>query len=107
MFTRFLQDNERPNHQNRNESINILYTNCILLFLFLKFSLISLKMDSVEDSLKLAQQYHDSSSPSSSNSDDYSSSVNSSKYSSYFRLYEYQIVEMQHEYELLLEDKVC
>ena len=31
---------------------------------------------------------------------------NNAKYSSYFRLYEYQIVEMQHEYELLLEDKV-
>ncbi len=61
-------------------------------------------MDSVEDSLKLAQQFYDSVSPSSL-SDDYGS-TNSSKYSSYFRLYEYQIVEMQHEYELLLEDKV-
>lgn len=29
-----------------------------------------------------------------------------SKYSSLLKLYEYQIVEMQHEYELLLEDKV-
>ena len=32
--------------------------------------------------------------------------IHTEKYSSYFRLYEYQIVEMQHEYELLLEDKV-
>lgn len=60
-------------------------------------------MDAVEDSLKLAQQYYDSTSSSPSSSDDYGSS---NKYSSYFRLYEYQIVEMQHEYELLLEDKV-
>ena len=61
-------------------------------------------MDSVEDSLKMAQQFHDSVSSSLLN-DDYGS-TNSNKYSSYFRLYEYQIVEMQHEYELLLEDKV-
>lgn len=60
-------------------------------------------MDAVEDSLKLAQQYYDSTSSSPSYSDDYNSC---GKYSSYFRLYEYQIVEMQHEYELLLEDKV-
>ena len=62
-------------------------------------------MDSVEDSLKTAQQYNDSTSSSPLSSDEYNSSINS-KYSSYFRLYEYQIVEMQHEYELLLEDKV-
>lgn len=60
-------------------------------------------MDSVENSLRLAQQYHDSSSTSSIDVDNEQSN---SKYSSYFRLYEYQIVEMQHEYELLLEDKV-
>lgn len=66
---------------------------------------IEMKMDSVEDSLKTAQQYYDSSATSSLSSDEYGSSINS-KYSSYFRLYEYQIVEMQHEYELLLEDKV-
>ena len=50
-------------------------------------------MDSVEDSLKMAQQFHDSVSSSLLN-DDYGS-TNSNKYSSYFRLYEYQIVEMQ------------
>ena len=58
-------------------------------------------MSSIGNSLRLAQQYHDGSSP---NSEDNGSDNN--KYSSYFRLYEYQIAEMQHEYELLLEDKV-
>ena len=62
-------------------------------------------MDSVENSLKLAQQYQDS---NASTNDDMTNEKyqNNAKYSSYFRLYEYQIVEMQHEYELLLEDKV-
>ena len=60
-------------------------------------------MDSVENSLRLAQQYHDSTSTSCN---EVNNEQSNSKYSSYFRLYEYQIVEMQHEYELLLEDKV-
>ena len=62
-------------------------------------------MDSVENSLKLAQQYQES---NLSTNDDMANEkhFNNAKYSSYFRLYEYQIVEMQHEYELLLEDKV-
>lgn len=61
-----------------------------------------IKMDSVEDSLRLANQYHES----SQSSGDEGAKDNNGSYSSYFRLYEYQIVEMQHEYELLLEDKV-
>ena len=64
-------------------------------------------MDSVDNSLRLAQQYQENSSASSSASSSVSEDDSSAnKYSSYFRLYEYQIVEMQHEYELLLEDKV-
>jgi hypothetical protein len=60
-------------------------------------------MDSVENSLRLANQYHES---SASTDENHRVEDNNSSYSSYFRLYEYQIVEMQHEYELLLEDKV-
>ncbi len=64
-------------------------------------------MDSVDNSLRLAQQYQESSSASSSASGSEDETLNAvNKYSSYFRLYDYQIVEMQHEYELLLEDKV-
>jgi hypothetical protein len=74
-------------------------------------------MDCVENSLRIAQQYQESDSSntaattSTTNTDEFSnekrfSLSSSAKYSSYFRLYEYQIVEMQHEYELLLEDKV-
>lgn len=67
---------------------------------------IELKMDSVENSLRLASQYHEASSTLSDESNESRKCFNNPKYSSYFRLYEYQIVEMQHEYELLLEDKI-
>ena len=75
-------------------------------------------MDSVNNSLRLAQQYHENTSVNcgSSNSSlstdveynnrESNSNKQQQQHSSYFRRYEYQIVEMQHEHELLLEDKV-
>lgn len=88
-------------------------------------------MDTVENCLKVAQQCETSPAPSSSSSlssnnsqnnptiyedlvnvdNQYSQSSclnnnNSTKFQNLLKLYEYQIVEMQHEYELLLEDKV-
>lgn len=64
-------------------------------------------MDSIESNLKMAQNientngyhkiYEDPSNPDN---------TNLNKFSNILRLYEYQIVEMQHENELLLEDKV-
>ena len=60
-------------------------------------------MDSIENSLKIAQQYE---SLSSSSQTQLSDDVNAEKFSNLLKLYEYQIVEMQHEYELLLEDKI-
>jgi hypothetical protein len=61
-------------------------------------------MDSIENSLKIAQQYETlaSSSQTQLMNDD----LNAEKFSNLLKLYEYQIVEMQHEYELLLEDKI-
>lgn len=45
-------------------------------------------------------------SSSSLNGNNSNNSNNNNKYANLLKLYEYQIVEMQHEYELLLEDKV-
>ena len=47
-----------------------------------------------------------SSSSATPNEDMSDSGSRSRQQTSLFKLYEYQIVEMQHEYELLLEDKV-
>ena len=64
-------------------------------------------MDLIENSLKIAQQLEGSSFSSSLNQDDiFSSPLENNKFSNIIKLYEYQVVEMQHEYELLLEDKV-
>lgn len=64
-------------------------------------------MDSIESNLKMAQNIENTNGyhkiyEDSSNSDN----INLNKFSNILRLYEYQIVEMQHENELLLEDKV-
>lgn len=45
-------------------------------------------------------------SSSSLNGNNSNNNNNNNKYANLLKLYEYQIVEMQHEYELLLEDKV-
>ena len=84
-------------------------------------------MDMVDSSLKLAQQIESANGSSSgsnqsaptlyedlnietflsSSSSSYTNSqTTSNKYANLLKLYEYQIVEMQYEYELLLEDKV-
>lgn len=55
-------------------------------------------MDSIENTLKIAQQFD----PNYSNG----RKTDEDKICNYLKLYEYQIVEMQHEYELLLEDKI-
>lgn len=60
------------------------------------------KMDSVENSMHLAQQYEKAHFNASFESVDKSAN----KLSSLLKMYEYQVVEMQHEYELLLEDKI-
>ena len=60
-------------------------------------------MDSIENSLKIAQQYETLASSSQTQLND---DLNAEKFSNLLKLYEYQIVEMQHEYELLLEDKI-
>ena len=60
-------------------------------------------MDSIENSLKIAQQYE---SLASSSQTQLNEDINAEKFSNLLKLYEYQIVEMQHEYELLLEDKI-
>lgn len=64
-------------------------------------------MDSIDNSLKLSQTIESNNGyqkiyEDSNNLDQ----VNLNKFSNILRLYEYQIVEMQHENELLLEDKV-
>ncbi len=72
-------------------------------------------MDSIESSLKLAQ--HVDSSPSFHHHqpqrdaaefgiNDQANIPNAEKLANLLKLYDYQIVEMQHEYELLVEDKV-
>lgn len=87
-------------------------------------------MDSIDTSLRISQQaetcsgmassqsvhstlYEDISSETflnSSSSPNVNTNVNgqhkNSKFANLLKLYEYQIIEMQHEYELLLEDKV-
>ena len=60
-------------------------------------------MDSIENSLKIAQQYE---TLASSSQTQISDDLNAEKFTNLLKLYEYQIVEMQHEYELLLEDKI-
>jgi hypothetical protein len=84
-------------------------------------------MDTIDSGLKIAQQLDNQQSMSISNNfvnngqqsqatiyEDLNfenlltspNLLNSNKYANLLKLYEYQIVEMQHEYELLLEDKV-
>jgi hypothetical protein len=65
-------------------------------------------MDLIEISLKIAQQLEGSNFSSPLNQDDIfsSHSLENNKFSNIIKLYEYQVIEMQHEYELLLEDKV-
>ncbi len=65
-------------------------------------------MDLIENNLKIAQKLEGSNFNSSLNQEDIfsSSSLESNNFSNIIKLYEYQVVEMQHEYELLLEDKV-
>jgi hypothetical protein len=66
-------------------------------------------MDIIENSLKIAQQLEGSNFSSSLNNKDdifSSPSFENNKFSNIIKLYEYQVVEMKHEYELLLEDKV-
>jgi hypothetical protein len=62
-------------------------------------------MDTIENSLKIAQQYENV--IILSNDDNDSTTTATNKFANLLKLYEYQVVEMQHEYELLLEDKVC
>lgn len=64
-------------------------------------------MDSIENNLKMAQSIENANGyqkiyEDPSNLDQ----ISLNKFSNILRLYEYQIVEMQHENELLLEDKV-
>ena len=74
---------------------------------------IELKMDLIESCTDAAQKYESSrsnSSPCGGHDLDQQQQqqINTSKLNhiDLIKLYEYQIVEMQHEYELLLEDKV-
>ncbi|CAF0760532.1 unnamed protein product [Brachionus calyciflorus] len=65
------------------------------------------KMDSIENSLKLAQTIENNNSYQKVYEDPTNiDQINLNKFSNILRLYEYQIVEMQHENELLLEDKI-
>lgn len=61
-------------------------------------------MDTIENSLKIAQQYENIIILNSDDNDTATTATN--KFANLLKLYEYQVVEMQHEYELLLEDKV-
>ena len=61
-------------------------------------------MDTIENSLKIAQQYENIIILNSDDNDAATTATN--KFANLLKLYEYQVVEMQHEYELLLEDKV-
>ena len=64
-------------------------------------------MDSIDNSLKLAQTIESTCSYQKAFEDSNNlDQVNLHKFSNILRLYEYQIIEMQHENELLLEDKV-
>ncbi len=74
------------------------------------FYLLFVKMDLIENSLKLAQQLDSSLCNLQTSNDDNFLNIEfpnqPNKFSNIIKLYEYQVVEMQHEYELLLEDKV-
>lgn len=67
---------------------------------------IELKMDAVECSLKVAQVNENVQSKIYEEPASIQDNSNMNKFSNLLKLYEYQIIEMQHENELLLEDKV-